>query len=165
MCCSQFYYIFENRRGRLHLEKNDAHLQPFVAINTERATAHGRSFATDICYRMTSFSPSTHLSFYVTSRYGVHLPGTHRICTITVEQINSLSAVHAFAQRSVCVGKRCLAEHIDIAEHGWSFYIYARWSTLVSIANRNKRTIQTVWRMDEPITSERPKFFPNSAVA
>lgn len=68
-------------------KKNDAHLQPFVAINTVQATAHRRGSATDICYRMTSFSPSTHLSFGVTSRYGVHLPGTYRICTITVNKL------------------------------------------------------------------------------
>lgn len=74
--------LFENDRGSL--EKNDAHLQPFVAINT---TAHGCGSATDICYRMTSFSPSTHLSFDVASRYGVHLPGTYRICTITVNKL------------------------------------------------------------------------------
>jgi len=83
--------------------KNDAHLQPFVAMNIRGGGGgvHERGTATDICYRMTSFSPSTHLSF--AQRRGmerVHLP-TYRIPYHYREQINSLSAVHASAAPAI----------------------------------------------------------------
>lgn len=78
--------------------------------------AHGRGSATDICYRMTSFSPSTHLSFDVASRYGVHLPGTYRICTITVNKLTrSPPSMLLLDDASLAfVGKGRLARHIDI---------------------------------------------------
>lgn len=67
--------------------------------------AHGST--TDICYRMTSFSLSTHLSFGVASQYGVHLPAYVPNMYYYREQINSLST-RASVRRGELVGKRRL---------------------------------------------------------
>lgn len=68
-------YIFEKRVG-FAFEKKIKKWRAPAAIRCDKYGTAGvrRGSATDICYRMTSFSPSTHLSFGVASRYGVHLP-------------------------------------------------------------------------------------------
>lgn len=141
-----------------------AHLQPSVAINTERATAprarlhNWHLLSNDKLLPVDTFI--FRRSVAVWSSFAWYVPNMYYYR----EQINSLSAVHASARRFARVGKRRLARRIDIAGHGRSFHVCARWLTLVSIVNRNKRTIDgsTNGRTDYVRRSE---IFPRDPAA
>lgn len=125
----------------------------FVAINTGRTVARTRAWYRN--WHLLSNDKLLPVDTFIFRRSVAVWSSFARYRTEYVllyrEQINSLSAVHASVRQFARAWER------DAWYCGRSiFRVCARWSRLASIVNRNEPTVQTVRRVDEPITPKCP---------